>query len=59
MEIIPVLASLDLDAIERLYLEALEFSDFEHHGDYLLARHASGIELHYWLSDNPKFPANT
>ena len=59
METIPVLASLDLQATEGFYRRALGFQDFEHYGDYLLARHGSGIELHFWLTDNPEFPANT
>lgn len=59
METIPVLASLDLTATETFYSSALGFSEFEHHRDYLIARHEAGIELHFWLTDNSELPANT
>jgi catechol 2,3-dioxygenase-like lactoylglutathione lyase family enzyme len=54
---IPILASLDLDETAAFYSRELGFR-VERHGEYLLARR-DDMEIHFWLTDDPRFPQNT
>jgi len=55
---IPVLASLDIDATQRFYKEKLGFEPASRYPDYGICRR-DGIEIHFWLTDDRRFPENT
>lgn len=54
---IPVLASLDLKQSKQFYEEKLGFKT-ELFGDYMIAKR-DGMEVHFWLADDPVHPENT
>ena len=56
---IPVLASLDIDETEAFYVGHLGFqSTVFHEENYLIVRR-DGMEIHFWLTDDRRFPENT
>ncbi|MEO1710509.1 MAG: VOC family protein [Pseudomonadota bacterium] len=55
---IPVLASLDLDESDAFYTQKLGFSVGWKDSTYLIVKRDE-IELHFWLTDDRKFPENT
>lgn len=55
---IPVLASLDIAATHRFYVDRLRFEVIAAHDDYgVVAR--DGIEVHHWLTVDPEIPRAT
>lgn len=55
---IPVLASLDLEATQRFYADRLGFDPMARYPDYAICSR-DGIELHFWLTDDPGAPKLT
>ncbi|MBC2774106.1 glyoxalase [Rhizobium sp. AQ_MP] len=50
---VPILPSLDFTETRNFYVDALGFEDVGYDGlDYLVVRRG-GMELHFWLSDDP------
>lgn len=50
---VPILPSLDFTETRNFYVDALGFEDVGFDGlDYLVVRRG-GMELHFWLSDDP------
>ena len=54
---IPILASLNIDETAAFYTGQLGFK-VDRYGDYLLARR-DDMEIHFWLTDEPKYAQNT
>jgi len=50
---VPILPSLDFSETRSFYVDTLGFEDVGYDGlDYLVVRRG-GMELHFWLSDDP------
>lgn len=54
---IPTLASLDIDASYRFYVDLLGFRG-ERFGDYLIVKRDE-MEIHFWLAQDRIFPEHT
>lgn len=54
---IPVLASLDIEETAAFYRDRLGFRA-EAYGDYLIVRR-DAMEIHFWLTDDRRYPENT
>ena len=55
---IPVLASLDLEATQRFYAEKIGFMPVAEYPDYAISSR-DGVQLHFWLTDDPDVPKET
>jgi catechol 2,3-dioxygenase-like lactoylglutathione lyase family enzyme len=55
---VPVLATLDLTASQRFYIDKLGFVQRLLADDYLIVER-EGAELHFWLCDDPYIARNT
>lgn len=55
---IPILASLDLEATQRFYVDRLGFTAGSVHPDYAIVER-DGIEIHFWLTDDVDIPKQT
>jgi len=55
---IPVLASLDLDATQRFYVEKLGFEPGPRYPDYAICER-DGVQVHFWLTDDVDIPKAT
>lgn len=55
---IPVLASLDLDATLRFYVERMGFVAVACYPDYGIVER-DGVQIHFWLTDDADIPAST
>ncbi len=55
---IPVLASLSIEESRAFYEGKLGFEAVYDDTDYLIVRR-DRIELHFWKTDDPRFPQNT
>jgi len=55
---IPVLASLDLAETQAFYTDGLGFAAVYRDDRYLIVRR-DAMELHFWLTDDRRFPENT
>jgi DNA-binding transcriptional MerR regulator len=55
---IPVLASLDLEATQHFYATRLGFDPLFTYPDYAISAR-DGIQLHFWLTDDPAAPSIT
>jgi hypothetical protein len=56
---IPVLASLDIGATYDFYVNRLGFTGTRYEGhDYLIVKRDE-MEIHFWLTNDRRFPENT
>lgn len=55
---IPILASLNIGETRAFYVDRLAFSEIYKDVAYLIVRRRS-LELHFWLTDDRRFPENT
>lgn len=55
---IPVLASLDLEATQQFYATRLGFDPLFTYPDYAISGR-DGIQIHFWLTDDPAAPTIT
>lgn len=55
---IPVLASLDLEATQRFYVDKLGFSAVAQYPDYGIVER-DGVQIHFWLTDDVDIPKAT
>lgn len=55
---IPVLASLDLEESRAFYVDRLGFALVYVGANYLIVRRGE-MEIHFWLTDDRRFPENT
>ncbi len=55
---IPILASLDIEETRAFYVDRLAFSEIYKDATYLIVRRGS-LELHFWLTDDRRYPENT
>ena len=55
---IPVLASLDLEATQHFYATRLGFDALFTYPDYAISGR-DGIQVHFWLTDDPAAPTIT
>lgn len=55
---IPILASLDIAETSAFYADWLGFAVCYRDGSYLIAKR-DDMELHFWKTDDRRFPENT
>ena len=55
---VPVLASLDIEATQQFYATRLGFEPTATYPDYGISVR-DGIEVHFWLTDDPAAPSIT
>ena len=58
IQTIPILASLNLQESESFYRNSMGLETVGMFDDYLLMRKGA-LEVHFWLTDDPKMPENT
>lgn len=55
---VPVLASLDIEATQRFYVEKMGFTDIARYPDYgIVAR--DDVQIHFWLTEDADIPKAT